>query len=445
MIFDYIKHGTRYLFVSVIIAAILVWMFSFFSKERYSRRKCIKRLIIMSYFLTLGLVVFGGRYQYGTADTYQFKCNLYLFENLRIAVREQSADTIIQMIFNILMFIPCGGVLLWIVGKELWKRVFIYIPLLSIFVETIQYLAGWGLFDVDDLLCNILGGYWGTLLILAVAEKKKWSQTATIAISTLIAGVFLAYYFMPFGFMPEDVINVQHMKPDIVEIEPDFFSQQTLNIYRMVKKEKENAISQIEAIFAAAGSSVDYGTKDEYDSCVIYRGIIPTHYIWYNFDGSFQLNLGQKGIQLPEGSTATESILLLLDKMGYCLPNGCKIEKPGKIIFHMVEYNGSIFDGLVEFSCDEKTLFSLSYGVKEMEYYREENTYTQEKIQKNLLRGLFSCSQPLNGGFSKMKVTKYFVEYSEDSKGYYRPIYCLSVTIDGKPEQITTPAISHYC
>lgn len=132
MILTYLKQGAQYLSVSVIVSAILLWMFSSFSKEKYSRRDCIKWLIIISYFLTLGLAVFGGRYQYGTVDTYQFKCNLYLFENLRIAVREQSADTIIQMVFNFLMFIPCGGVLLWIVGKEQWKRVFIYIPLLSV-------------------------------------------------------------------------------------------------------------------------------------------------------------------------------------------------------------------------------------------------------------------------------------------------------------------------
>jgi len=449
MIFDYIKQGIRYLFEAVIAATILICIFrAVFKGKQITYRKFLKWLIVISYFLATGFIVFRNRNQYGLMDKFRFKYNLYLFENLRIAIRERSADTIIQTTLNFLMFIPSGGILLWIVGKARWKRVFVFIPLISFAVEAVQFITGWGLFDVDDLFCNTLGGYYGTFLFLTLAQKNKWNFIATISASALIIGTCFFYYCMPFGLLPEDVINYRHVKPDIVVIKPESFSQQPLAVYRTIKKEKEDSLPQIEAIFEATGSAVDYRTKDEYDSCVIYRGMIPTYYLWYNFDGSFQLNLGQKGIPLADEMTTIKSVLLLLSNMGYCLPDNCEVETPVdgkcKISFHMEEYNGSIYDGSLEFNCSQNTLFFLSYSVKEIEYCQEKNTYTQLEIQKNLLRGLFSCSQSFNSDVCKMEVAEYSVEYKEDTKGYYRPVYYLSVTMDGQPVQIVTSAVSAF-
>ena len=448
MIFDYIKRGIQYIVASLIIASILVCIFRCFFKKKTTRKESSKWLVVISYFLTIGFIVFGDRNSYGAVDTYRFKYNLYLFENFRIAVRELSAVTVIQQVLNIVMFIPSGGILLWIVGKERWKRIFVYIPLISFTVEGIQFLTGWGLFDVDDLFCNILGGYYGAFLFLTITKKNKWSFIATVLVSTFVAGSCLFYYFMPFGFLPEDVINYQHLKPNTVVIRSETFSQQSLSIYRTIKDEKEDPLPQIEAIFEAIGSAIDYSTKDEFDSCVIYRGVIPTYYLWYNFDGSFQLNMGQKGIPLSDETDVIKNVLLLLDKMGYRLPDSYEVEKTltgnCKVTFRMEEYKGSVYNGSLEFSYTPNALLSISYGVSEMEYYQGKNAYTEKEIQKNLLQGLFSYSKPINEISCEMEVTNYIVEYERDTKGYYRPVYRLSVTIDGQPTQIITSAISPF-
>lgn len=75
---------------------------------------------------------------------------------------------------NILGFVPLGfllSVLLFRNGR-IFKTI-LAVFLVSLFFETIQLYTGLGVFDVDDLFLNTLGGLFGSLLSLFVPRSLK--------------------------------------------------------------------------------------------------------------------------------------------------------------------------------------------------------------------------------------------------------------------------------
>ena len=66
---------------------------------------------------------------------------------------------VIQNLSNILFFVPFG--LLFPVKK--WRTMLLTSLMFSIVIEAIQYFGGFGLCELDDVICNSLGaviGYW---------------------------------------------------------------------------------------------------------------------------------------------------------------------------------------------------------------------------------------------------------------------------------------------
>lgn len=103
---------------------------------------------------------------------YNFKQkNLQLFASIqRIANSDMSDSYKYRNIGgNILGFIPIGfllPVLLFRTGKVF--KTILSVFLISLFFETVQLYTGMGVFDVDDLFLNTLGGVCGILLFLII-------------------------------------------------------------------------------------------------------------------------------------------------------------------------------------------------------------------------------------------------------------------------------------
>lgn len=83
-------------------------------------------------------------------------------------------ETILQVVFNVLMLLPFGMFLRYYCGLNA-KKVLLFSFLLSLFIEIGQltglfflYPGSYRLCDVDDLMANTLGGYLGYKLISAV-------------------------------------------------------------------------------------------------------------------------------------------------------------------------------------------------------------------------------------------------------------------------------------
>jgi glycopeptide antibiotics resistance protein len=79
--------------------------------------------------------------------------------------REITFLAIINVIGNTLIFVPFGA-LLFIFSKKLAKfhNTVLLSLLLSLAIETTQYFTRVGVFDVDDIMLNTLGGIIGWII-----------------------------------------------------------------------------------------------------------------------------------------------------------------------------------------------------------------------------------------------------------------------------------------
>ena len=125
------------------------------------------RIVFIVYvFLLSYLVFFSERYGRIRYDSPQ--SNLVPFQEIHRYLsqfREITFLAIINVIGNTLIFVPFGA-LLFIFSKKLAKfhnTVFLSL-LLSLAIETTQYFTRVGVFDVDDIMLNTLGGIIGWII-----------------------------------------------------------------------------------------------------------------------------------------------------------------------------------------------------------------------------------------------------------------------------------------
>lgn len=76
-----------------------------------------------------------------------------------------------EVINNILLFVPFGALLYSINPKLFWIA-----PLLSFSVESIQFVGGFGLCELDDLFGNTLGSVIGWCTMWAIQKRQRTSR-----------------------------------------------------------------------------------------------------------------------------------------------------------------------------------------------------------------------------------------------------------------------------
>lgn len=84
---------------------------------------------------------------------------LRLFWSYRelIAGKPTAKANVIQNIKNIIFFIPFG----FFIPVKHWKFVLVISIVFSVCIEVVQYVGGYGLAELDDVICNSLGALIG--------------------------------------------------------------------------------------------------------------------------------------------------------------------------------------------------------------------------------------------------------------------------------------------
>lgn len=116
------------------------------------------------------------------------------------------------ILFNMLMFAPLGFLLplLWKKAEKFWVTLAISLTLTAC-LESVQFLTGTGIFELDDLFHNLLGSLFGYFCIMAILTtiREKALRFAPMARVLLIPGViglglgavFCVYNHQPYGNM----------------------------------------------------------------------------------------------------------------------------------------------------------------------------------------------------------------------------------------------------
>lgn len=89
---------------------------------------------------------------------------------------------------NILIFIPLGYCSALLIKRlRSFKRILIFTGIISIFIEAIQYIFCLGATDIDDLICNLMGGLLGYCTYFFA--NKIFNNKRLLYLFTIIAAV----------------------------------------------------------------------------------------------------------------------------------------------------------------------------------------------------------------------------------------------------------------
>lgn len=131
-------------------------------------------ILFILYFFFLGYLLFirGINYQ----DTEFLTVNFIPLSTMKryfgLLVIGEYRDFIINIIGNIVVFIPVG---FFVISRMFKKRIVILIVMtlgIPIIIEMIQYLFSVGIMDIDDVILNVLGILIGYLVFYGVKHGK---------------------------------------------------------------------------------------------------------------------------------------------------------------------------------------------------------------------------------------------------------------------------------
>lgn len=136
--------------------------------------KLLRKLILPALFLVYILILFRitvFRSDFLTHGLFSGSILWVPFVELYRILRNDFFVFFYLFVGNIIWFIPFGFLvpLLWNSGK----KAILYTLFLSLIIESLQYIFGTGVTEIEDLILNTLGGAMGYWIFLLVASRLK--------------------------------------------------------------------------------------------------------------------------------------------------------------------------------------------------------------------------------------------------------------------------------
>ena len=148
-------------FVSVVAISLRI---VYLKGKKFILHKELMALIFIIYILCLYFVVTGQDINYGGVNLIPFK------EMFRYEIG--SYKFMKNIVGNVLLFIPYGFFSSYYLNnKKIGTNVMLCL-IATLCIESIQYYIG-RVFDIDDIMLNVLGGFIGCLLFVALAAIKN--------------------------------------------------------------------------------------------------------------------------------------------------------------------------------------------------------------------------------------------------------------------------------
>ena len=128
-----------------------------------------------------------------------YKINFILFDFINQYYDHGLSQTLlINILGNIALFIPLSIILLNYFKSLTYSNVIFTNCITSLSFELIQLATGWGVFDVDDIFLNTLGGIIGLVIYHLITHKKRSKlPSAIFLVSFGMIGYLSLHEFYP--------------------------------------------------------------------------------------------------------------------------------------------------------------------------------------------------------------------------------------------------------
>ena len=365
--------------------------------------------------------------------------NLELFFCYREAVRGFSSLDMINILMNILIFLPFGFLAALPFGES--RRRWLVIPLgfaLSLAAETLQYFMCSGIADVDDLFNNTLGVICGFALarfcLAARAGRVRMSAAALLLTLLCLSPPFITLALSaasPYGaseFDRTDGVSLAGREIRFSDEAEGFLSGLALtppDVYAAKGGSLEDAYAEADEFFGRFGLERSAGDETLYDDDAWLYSTGRDYFLRYEYTGPVLLyrRMGTSGVDT--GDRFSEDDI----RAGAA---AWSVEIPEEAVMGRGEDGSFIFElepggnrgGSVVVRCNAEGVCEISCRLYDLRRIAAAEPPAAAECVSALEHGEYSCWDEIPAG--DIVIGSASVEYTLDSKGCYRPVLFLS-------------------
>ncbi|MEK5391484.1 VanZ family protein [Margalitia sp. FSL K6-0131] len=358
---------------------------------------------------------------------------------------------------NIFMFVPFG-ILFPLLHKRFQKAAWTIgiAALFTLSIESLQLITRYGIFAVDDLFNNLLGGIIGYGIIMGIITikekgiKRSFFYFSPLLIVVMLFGSMYSYYHLKeFGnlsIVPSYRLDTSQAK---ITLDGQLDDQRkTVPIYKAPSYTKVTAEKFVRDFFDRM--SIDTSDMEVilYPDEGFYRINGEKSYnISFRFlDGSYNFTDfssfdNDKKLKDADQETLKEN----LTKYGIDIPQDSQFQKT-KVgtykwtVDKKVRGNQLIDGSLGVTYYNDDTVKGMDNQLITYDKVRDVQIKSEQEAYKEVLNGKFQL-YPENTKIKTLKIHKVEVSYYLDSKGFYQPVYAFQSTVNGMDRTILIPGI----
>ncbi|MGO1470205.1 MAG: VanZ family protein [Tissierella sp.] len=463
-----------------ILAVILGIIYFIIYKKALNGEKNLSKGRVFIWFCFIGYIIMViGVTFIGRGARLYGDSNLHFLSTYRGAWNSFNSIDWLQIILNIIMLVPFG-ILLPLINKRFYKFKWTFgaASLLTLTIETMQLLTGYGVFDLDDIFNNMVGALIGHGIVMAIISfveakknRTKSFKRSAIYLIPLIMVIILsisivgAYNAKEFG----NLFIAYNYKLDMKYIDLSL-NTEISNDNKEIYLNDNNKYSIEEApIYKAETYNINTGEDffrsflkeknieedlrvDSYGDMAIYRSDgNPGYHMWFYFnDGSYDytdFSSFDEGIARID--TDKETVLERLAEFDISVPKSAVFSKPGDshelgtfqwTIENYVE-GDYLTNGVLSVQYyNDDSLKSIANNIVKYKKLKNVRIKSKEEIYNDIEEGKFKFH------YNSEKIEKLDIEdmklgYLLDTKGYYQPIYSVDVKLNGKEDLLLMPAL----
>jgi glycopeptide antibiotics resistance protein len=457
-------------FISCLAGISLLLFCYFIYRKKFNGRRTITKKQFAVLFLLLGwFVIVLGITTLNRGPNFSGDFNFSLFSGYANAWNKWSMSELQMILFNMIMFMPLGLLLPLLSEKTQRFGVLLSISLsITLGIELIQLFTATGIFELDDLLHNLLGSAMGFFLSVAVLrylrDKKIRKRdilnvlAIPFGVCMILAVVFTAYNMKELGNMPvipavsQDMSKVAVQKELALSGDPGMASlfrcitandlqhgKDTANLieekfgFTSVGPIRTEGVNRIIAMKDADGNAYQFTYKMPDGSWDLYTEI------------PISEAGGEQAVSMKENmENWMLAVGLLPEQAEYSLqdPNILRWDKrePGDIMSRKEDFS----EGIVMLTLSDSGIpTDLMDTMRENRYIRQVPIISPAEAYKRVLGGGFEMYSSFEDG-SKLFITDCKIAYEYDTKGFYQPVYRFEGYLNDtdSPWSCEIPAIS---
>lgn len=386
--------------------------------------------------------------------------NLHWFLAVLEAWNSCSLKNWINILINVVMYVPFG-ILLPYLGKmyKKWYVVFFTGTAFSLVTEGLQYFFGVGVFDVDDLLANVLGiamGYSVSMLCLTFfSEKKKQIKLyAFYALPLIVPIVFVASIFAFYEI--KNYGNLEDAASFSVNTRNTTFTLQcslennegSIYTYQGIPYTKDTCEVFGNEFFKNLGAK--YDEVMYYDNMVSFMcHTIPAHFLDVYYRNGAYHYIGTDGESIEGVKASEEEVRDALMALDIVVPPDAvfSYEDYGWHQFSSVRFTdeaGIMTDGIIRCRYTSKgTLCEIVNEMATYEPYKVEDIVSPADAYERMCNGYISDGEYFEYNKpTEVKIVSCELGYQIDTKGFYQPVYIFELSYEnGALRKTMVPAL----